>query len=214
MLVCYRPPAASGRRRCRCPLAPGPGPTATRVGLWTATRPGRPVGNPRVLLPNSSRSLRDRREGRKKQGHRLWQQDKRMTRPSCPLAAPHFAPASSTRFPPQCPCHVKPTARQARVAARDPIIVLHCEPPPLVPPPGSSPCCRAPGSPFLFASSPVHTSPHVTPHFRSSSHRGITRFHLQTPALLLAPSPLRFFPRATYLDHDLPRSCACALPEL
>ena len=136
-LGCYRPPAAFGRRRCRRPLAPGPGPTATRVGLWTAPRPGRPVGNPRVLLPNSSRSLRDRREGRKKQGHRLWQQDKRMTRPSCPLAAPHFAPASSTRFPPQCPCHVKPTARQARVAARDPIIVLHCEPPPLVPPPGS-----------------------------------------------------------------------------
>jgi len=180
-LGCYRPPAAFGRRRCRRPLAPGPGPTATRVGLWTTPRPGRPVGNPRVLLPNSSRSLRDRREGRKKQGHRLWQQDKRMTRPSCPLAALHFAPASSTRFPPQCPCHVKPTARQARVAARDPIIgCLRLAPcshalraTAMVPARLLSLLpCRAPGSPFLFASWPVHTSPHVPPHFRSSSLRG------------------------------------------
>ena len=163
-------------------------------------------------------------KGRKEEtGHRLWQQDKRMTRPSCPLAAPHFAPASSTRFPPQCPCHVKPTARQARVAARDPIIgCLRLAPcshalraTAMVPARLLSLLpCRAPGSPFLFASWPVHTSPHVTPHFRSSSLRGITRFHLQIPALLLAPSPLRFFPRATYLDHNLPRSCACALPEL
>lgn len=126
-------------------------------------------------------------------------------------------------LPSQCPCHVKPTARQARVAARDPIIgCLRLAPcshalraTAMVPARLLSLLpCRAPGSPFLFASSPVHTSPHVTPHFRSSSLRGITRFHLQTPALLLAPSPLRFFPRATYLDHDLPRSCACALPEL
>ena len=150
---------------------------------WTldgaATRsPGRqPTRPPSKFQPIPPRSVR----GKEETG-------------ASPLAAgqkndtavvPARRPPLRARFPPQCPCHVKPTARQARVAARDPIIVLHCEPPPLVPPPGSSPCCRAPGSPFLFASSPVHTSPHVTPHFRSSSLRGITRFHLQTPALLL-----------------------------
>jgi len=94
---------------------------------------------------------------------------------------PARRPPLRARFPPQCPCHVKPTARQARVAARDPIIgCLRLAPcshalraTAMVPARLLSLLpCRAPGSPFLFASWPVHTSPHVPPHFRSSSLRG------------------------------------------
>jgi hypothetical protein len=98
---------------------------------------------------------------------------------------------------------------------------LHCKPPPLVPARLPSLPAVLLDLPFCSLLRPFRLSPHVLllvfthPFLLVISPRDRSRVSTCNPALLLPPSPLfrpRFFPRATYLDHDPPRSCACALP--
>jgi hypothetical protein len=171
-------------------------------------------------------SLRDRREGRKKQGG---QQDKNvfLARASCLRAAPHFAPSSFLLllllrcFPPPramsnsqrgtrshrtlCPINWPTLTIQLRLRALPPL---------------AGPRPPAPGSPFLFASSSVHTSLHVLldllPFLGHLSYpRGIDHAFppalppslLPLPALLLLPparpsSASHSFLTQSHLDHD------------
>lgn len=156
------------------------------------------------------------RPGRGRPSAKGWQignrPDKRMTRPSCPLAAPHFAPSSSSAL---LAASASPSPRAMSNSQRGTSSHPQSLPlePPLVPAglPFSPAASAPPGSPFLFASWSVHT-PHQFPSRTSSLFTlslpnyypwGIKRFHLQSPCPLVVLVPLPFRP-SSLLPLELP----------
>lgn len=120
---------------------------------WAGYQARWPVGRRRALDSAQSGAARPGRSAThaRDQGRTGATGQKQMTRASCPLAAPHFAPSSS---------RLLPRRAMSNSTARHPIIATQLR----VPVPTQ--CnIRSPPPPgwisFLFASPLVHTSPHA-----------------------------------------------------